>query len=111
MPAADAFRPVSRAERSLPCWYRSSFSVQTANVPLWFEAGALSKGQIYLNEHNIGRYYAATATRKKMGPQKRYYLPEPWLRTDGPNVLTVFDEHGQSPSGSKLVYSNKGAFG
>ena len=111
MPADDNFGPPSRGGGSLPCWYRSSFNVQSADAPLWFEAGALSKGQIYLNDHNVGRYYATTSTRKKIGPQNRYYLPEPWLRTDGANIITLFDEHGQSPSACRLVYSDKGAFG
>ena len=33
---------------------------------------------------NVGRYFNATRTGKPVGPQSRYYLPEPWLRTDAP---------------------------
>ena len=64
----------------------------------------MSKGQIYLNGHNVGRYYHATRTGRSVGPQERYYLPEPWLQTDTPNELLLFDEHGRSPVACRLVY-------
>ena len=111
MPSDQDFGPPSSAGTALPSWYRSTFNTRETDGPLWLEPSGISKGQIYLNDHNIGRYFVDSPTRKKMGPQKRYYLPEPWLRNDGPNVLTLFDEHGKNPTGCRLVYSEKGAFG
>ena len=62
--------------------------------------------QIILNGQNVGRYFVATAAGKHVPPQRRYYLPEPWLRTDGPNELLIFDEHGNSPDRCRLVHAD-----
>ena len=100
---------------ALPCWYRTRFEVRDASAALWLEPHGLTKGQIYLNGHNVGRYFVATppptATGKAVGPQQRYYLPEPWLRTEGENELLVFEEHGKSPGKVRLVYDAMGPYG
>jgi hypothetical protein len=41
------------------------------------------KGVVWVNGHNLGRYW-------DIGPQKRLYCPESWLRA-GENVVMVFD--------------------
>ena len=87
-----------------PCWYQANFAVRHTDQPLWLEPAGMTKGQIYLNGHNVGRYFIATADGKTVEPQKRYYLPEPWLRTDEPNELLLFDEHGKRPTRCKLAY-------
>ncbi|MEX0775793.1 MAG: beta-galactosidase [Phycisphaeraceae bacterium] len=110
VPAAEAFGSIVKSAPSQPCWYRASFNVSSAAVPLWFEPRGLSKGQLYLNGHNVGRYFVATHTGKKVPPQERYYLPEAWLKTDGPNELLIFEEHGKSPTSSKLVYDPMGPY-
>jgi len=91
-----------------PMWYRASFNVSSTRTPLFLEPKGLSKGQAYLNGHNIGRYFVADEQGKPHGPQKRYYLPEPWLNVDEPNELALFDEHGHKPTGAKLVYRELG---
>src|SRR5690606_38617250 len=93
---------------SVPRWFRSTFSVARADVPLWLEPRGMSKGQVYLNGHNVGRYFVATADGKAVPPQSRYYLPEPWLHTDKPNELILFDEHGKHPGKCRLVYDANG---
>ena len=55
----------------------------------------MGKGQIYLNGHNIGRYW-------QIGPQEDYYLPEPWLERE--NVLMIFEEQARKPEQIALVY-------
>ena len=67
----------------------------------------MSKGQLYLNGHDLGRYWVATANGKAVGPQKHWYLPEPWLK-DGDNELTLFDEHGKHPAKCRLLYNPMG---
>jgi beta-galactosidase len=110
-PQAEAFGPMPKLATSLPCWYRTQFKVSHTDAPLWFEiptAGSLSKGQIYLNGHNLGRYFAATQAGQPVGPQTRYYLPEPWLHSDSPNELLIFEEHGNKPAKCKLIYDPMG---
>jgi beta-galactosidase len=44
-----------------------------------------TKGVIWVNGHNLGRYW-------NIGPQQRLYCPAPWL-VQGDNELLVFDLH------------------
>lgn len=111
VPAADRFRPAPKTTPAQPAWYRTNFTVSHTDMPLWLEPRGMSKGQIYLNGHNVGRYFVATATGKKVPPQSRYYLPEPWIHTSGPNELILFDEHGKKPDNARLVYDPLGPYG
>jgi len=113
-PADESLGPMPQGSSSLPCWYRARFRVRHTDQPLWLQiplSDSLTKGQLHLNGHNVGRYFAATAEGQPVGPQTRYYLPEPWLRTDGPNELMIFEEHGRSPKRCKLVYDPMGPYG
>ncbi|MAE62195.1 MAG: hypothetical protein CMJ49_12675 [Planctomycetaceae bacterium] len=93
-----------------PCWHRAAFSIDSTVRPLWLEIHGLSKGQIYINGYNAGRYFSATADGKSVGPQQRLYLPEPWLNIDDENELMLFDEHGKSPNKCKLIYDEFGPY-
>jgi hypothetical protein len=108
MPDDDDFQPMPRQVRALPTWFGTSFTVKSTDVALWLDITGMSKGQIYLNGHNVGRYFVATRTGRKVPPQTRYYLPEPWLSVDEPNELILFDEHGRRPDKCKLVYDRLG---
>ena len=111
VPEAQAFGNMPKDHGKMPGWYRTSFTVRRLDVPLWFEPRGMSKGQIYLNGVNVGRYWVGTLQGEKIGPQERYYLPEGWLRTDGDNELVVFDEHGFGPGKARLVYDAMGPYG
>jgi len=86
-----------------PCWWRCRFDFPNLAAPLWFDAAGLSKGQVYVNQHNLGRYFTATQTTRAVGPQQRLYLPEAWLRDDRPNEILIFDEHGFAPHKTRIV--------
>ncbi len=114
-PAAGRFKPPARGAgdgantdvRGIPTWWRATFSVAGVERPLFLDAAGLSKGQMYLNGVNIGRYFVATASGRAVPPQGRYYLPEPWLKVGQANELVLFDEHGFSPERCRLAYSSK----
>jgi beta-galactosidase len=110
MPQVEQFDDPPAKPEAVPTWHRCEFKVSQTDTPLWVEIAGMSKGQIYLNGYNVGRYFVATSTGKKVPPQSRYYLPEPWLNTDEPNELILFDEHGQAPTKCKLVYDKMGPF-
>jgi hypothetical protein len=59
------------------------------------------KGQLFLNGHNVGRFWT-------IGPQQYYYLPSCWLADD--NELLVFEEHGDIPRRSRLEYRPRGPY-
>jgi len=107
-PAADHddWRPLPKSLPSQPAWFCSRFTVADTSSPLWIEPAGMTKGQIILNGHNVGRYWIQTREGRQVGPQQRYYLPQPWLRTDGDNELLLFDEHGRPPTSARLVYAD-----
>ncbi len=49
----------------------------------YFDMSNYSKGMIYINGHNLGRYW-------NIGPQQRLYCPASWLQK-GKNDIVVFD--------------------
>ncbi len=105
LPGDNDFKPVRKSKSPGPCWYRCNFQVSHTDAPLWLEPTGMTKGQIYINGHNAGRYFVATHTGQAVPPQRLYYLPEGWLHTDRPNELLLFDEHGRPPAKCRLVYS------
>lgn len=116
-PRAETFESVTKATlsgktgeawRGAPAWWRAEILVEDTNEPLFFDATGLSKGHLYLNGHDVGRYFVGTADGKAVPPQTRYYLPEPWLKTNEANELLVFDEHGFAPGRCSLVYDAMG---
>lgn len=51
----------------------------------FFDMSGYSKGILYINGHNLGRYW-------NKGPQKRLFCPASWLKK-GKNEILVFDLH------------------
>lgn len=111
-PSATRFHELSpinlREARGRACWWRTTFTPRSTEVPLWFNTFGLSRGQVLFNGRNVERYSSATRIGAKVGPQIRLYLPEPWAIADGENKLIVFDEHGFAPQKTKLEYRQEG---
>jgi beta-galactosidase len=69
-----------------PCFYRSAFDL-TKTADTFLDTTAFSKGQLWLNDHALGRIW-------NVGPQKTLYAPAPWL-SKGSNQVIVFDARGK----------------
>ncbi len=88
------WQPVA-ATAGIPAFYRATFTAKT--IPgriLRASSKGLTRGTMWLNGHNLGRY-----PEKIKAPGM--YLPECWLK-DGENRLVVFDEEGAAISPVKL---------
>ena len=86
---------------TLPKLFRTSFDVDISNVgpftrPIKLMTTGLSKGVIWVNGHNLGRYW-------DIGPQTALYVPIGWLCKH--NEVVIFDEHGCSPADVRFVHS------
>jgi beta-galactosidase len=68
------------------CFYRGSFEVSKL-ADTFLDTSAFTKGQLWVNGHNLGRIW-------NVGPQRTLYLPGPWLRK-GRNGVVVLDLQGQ----------------
>lgn len=107
-PKKSAFKASNKPAAGTPCWWRSTFSLLHPEVPLYLELEGVSKGQIYINGHHLGRYWIATGTGKGVGPQRKHLIPGSWLHADKPNEVVLFEEHGKDPSKCQLVHDTSG---
>jgi hypothetical protein len=95
--AWETWNKTAKARRGRPVWYRASFSIAGTERPLYFEAVGLSKGQLFVNGHNVGRYWAATTSGKAVERGPRLFVPDAWLKPGAANELVIFDEGGFTP--------------
>ncbi|HMN96487.1 MAG TPA: beta-galactosidase [Phycisphaerales bacterium] len=105
-PPEREFSSEGKPSKGLPAWWRTSFEIKEA-APLWLSLGGLTKGVVLLNGQPIGRYFVATHAGRPVGPPTSVYLAAADLRTDGPNDLVIFDEHGAAPNGVRLSGTRK----
>jgi beta-galactosidase len=75
-----------KAACSGPCFYRGTFTVDKPG-DTFLDTSQLGKGQLWVNGHNLGRFW-------KIGPQRTLYVPGPWLK-QGANEVIVFDVDGK----------------
>jgi beta-galactosidase len=70
-------------------FYKGSFELpQTGDT--YFDMHRYRKGIVYINGHNLGRYW-------NRGPQQRLYCPADWLKK-GKNEIIVFDLLNHEPA-------------
>jgi hypothetical protein len=84
-----------------PAWYVAHFACPGRRENLFLHLAGARKGQLFLNGHNIGRFWS-------IGPQEYYYLPSCWLADE--NEVMVFEEHGEIPRRSRLEYRPGGPY-
>lgn len=109
IPGKSAWNAIPKGSKSASTkgraiWWRGQFTLTNTDRPLMFDASGLSKGQLFVNGHNVSRYWVATREGKAVAGQSRYYIPQSWLKTDGPNEVMLFDEHGFAPDRCSLSY-------
>ncbi len=85
-----------------PAYYLAAFAKPERDLPLFLNIGKLHKGQLFLNGHNLGRFWQVGGHHQGNGVQSRFYLPRPWLREN--NTLAVFEEYGLPPHEVSLTW-------
>ena len=63
-------------------FFKGTFPIPEAG-DTYFDLSNYSKGMVYINGHNLGRYW-------NIGPQQRLYCPADWLQK-GNNEIIIFD--------------------
>lgn len=89
------------AKKGYPAWFSSTFKRPPVEEGLFLRLMGGGKGQLYLNGHNVGRYWT-------VGPQDLYYLPSCWLADE--NQLTIFEETGAPPTKTALEIHPEGPY-
>ncbi len=74
-----------RGSESGPAFYRGSFTMAEAGYT-FLDMRGWGKGYVWVNGHNLGRYWAT-------GPQRAVFVPAPWLKV-GANEVIVLDLFG-----------------
>ncbi|HOB84041.1 MAG TPA: beta-galactosidase [Bacteroidales bacterium] len=69
-------------------FFKGNFSLAITG-DTYFDLSNYKKGIVWVNGHNLGRYW-------EIGPQKRLFCPESFLRT-GLNEILIFDLHLTEP--------------
>ena len=108
-PAATTWKPLAAGSApGVPCWYQAQFTA-TPPAPdgphpiLRVQTSTLTRGFVWLNGHNLGRYPEVSRDSSGQGQLvDGVYLPECWLR-QGRNELMVFDEEGVTPSSVRIT--------
>ncbi len=70
-------------------FFRGYFTLEETG-DTFFDLSNYVKGMVYVNGHNLGRYWY-------IGPQQRLYCPASWLKK-GKNEIVVFDLHKNEPA-------------
>jgi beta-galactosidase len=65
-----------------PAFHRGTFRLDAAG-DTYFDLRGWGKGVVWVNGHNLGRFWS-------IGPQRTLYVPGPWLRR-GANEVIVLD--------------------
>lgn len=85
-----------------PSWHRCEFAKPElpthVHAKLKLRLTGMSKGTLWLNGINLGRYW-------QIGPQEDYKVPLAWLKES--NELVLFDEEGRSPVKVKLLFDEQ----
>ena len=73
-----------------PCNFFAGNFELTETGDTYFDMSGYSKGVLYVNGHNLGRFW-------NVGPQQRLYCPASWLKK-GKNEILAFDLHQLQPA-------------
>ncbi len=79
---------VATQPKALLTWYRMNFELPDPIPGIWYpwkiKLEGTGNGFVYLNDHQLGRYW-------QVGPQREYFLPECWLNfgKGKTNVITL----------------------
>jgi beta-galactosidase len=101
MGAGRSWQPVTGITGpGVPAFYRAEFTTTPpatlgAHPVLRVSLTGMSRGFVWLNGHNLGRYPEKVAV-------DGLWLPDCWLKP-GKNTLVCFDEEGNSPASIQLV--------
>ncbi|MFM9958929.1 MAG: beta-galactosidase [Phycisphaerales bacterium] len=101
--AWEALKKGAARKGDAPMWWKCVFDLPEEPGPVVFDTDGLSKGQVFVNGHNLGRYFTSTSSHKAVGPQTKLAIPESWLKAGAANEVLVFDEHGCMPWGCRVV--------
>ncbi|EUC18501.1 UNVERIFIED_ORG: beta-galactosidase [Burkholderia sp. CF145] len=80
----ENLRPLCSNPDKAGLFFMATLSIDAVG-DVYFDMSEWTKGIVWVNGHNLGRYW-------NIGPQRRLYCPAPWLKP-GDNTVLIFDLH------------------
>ncbi|GMI86698.1 MUCILAGE-MODIFIED 2, beta-galactosidase 6 [Hibiscus trionum] len=77
-------------------WYKTTFDAPVGDDPVALNMSSMQKGQVWVNEQSIGRYWVSFHTPKGNPSQTLYHVPRSFLKPTG-NLLIVLEELNGDP--------------
>lgn len=105
-PSGSGFRGAKPVAAPGPTWWRGSFTASASDTPLYLDLTGMTKGQIYIDDRHLGRYFVSMPGVGAVGPQSQHLIPSAWIKPGEPQEIVLFDEHGGNPSRCRLVYAD-----
>ncbi|HEY3377634.1 MAG TPA: beta galactosidase jelly roll domain-containing protein, partial [Armatimonadota bacterium] len=100
---APDWQPTTAATVPGPCWLRAEFAMPAGfDGAVRLELSHAGKGSVWLNGHNVGRYW-------KIGPQQSLWLPLSWLQEE--NTLVLLEELSVEPAQVTVCLQPVGVIG
>lgn len=82
-------------------WYKTTFDTPEGDDPVVLDLSSMGKGEAWVNEQSIGRYWILFHDSKGNPSQSLYHVPRSFLKDTG-NVLVLVEEGGGNPLGISL---------
>ncbi|KAH1255332.1 Beta-galactosidase 3 [Glycine max] len=77
-------------------WYKTTFDTPEGDDPVVLDLSSMGKGEAWVNEQSIGRYWILFHDSKGNPSQSLYHVPRSFLKDTG-NVLVLVEEGGGNP--------------
>ncbi|CAL4908341.1 unnamed protein product [Urochloa decumbens] len=77
-------------------WYKTTFSTPEGNDAVALNLAGMGKGEVWVNEESIGRYWVSFKAPSGNPSQSLYHIPRHFLKLQG-NILVLFEEMGGNP--------------
>ncbi|XP_057517906.1 beta-galactosidase 13-like [Amaranthus tricolor] len=74
-------------------WYKAFFDEPEGDEPLAIRMENMTKGMIWINGNNIGRYWSSNLAENKKPTQSEYHFPRSLLKPKD-NMVVIMDEAG-----------------
>jgi beta-galactosidase len=74
--------------KDCPVFYEGTFTLNETG-DTFIDMSDWGKGIVFINGHNIGRYW-------QVGPQQTLYIPGVWLKK-GENKIVIFEQLNKTP--------------
>ncbi|TQE01673.1 hypothetical protein C1H46_012737 [Malus baccata] len=77
-------------------WYKTVFEPPVGNDAVILNLSSMGKGEAWVNDQSIGRYWVSFLTSKGKPSQTMYHVPRSFLKNSG-NLLVLLEEYGGNP--------------